>query len=60
MSKDVRQRITRSIAERGVNKTAERLGMGVEPVLRIHGGLPVRAGTEALAQSRIDRLDKAG
>lgn len=53
---DVQRAIHRAVKTHGVGKTSRVLGMSRNAVLALAAGAPVRAGTVALAEQRIERL----
>jgi hypothetical protein len=57
MSDELSERIRRSVDEHGASQTARTLGLSVEAVCRLAGGLPTQAGTRALAAANVGRLD---
>ena len=52
-SKEVQDAIRAMIFKRGAVKTAEDLGIGREAVLRLVGGIPVRAGTLSMVVQKL-------
>ena len=57
ISKEQREAVADALRNLGVGEVAKRLGLSNEAVLRIAGGFGSQAGTEALAASRIGRLE---
>jgi hypothetical protein len=47
------QLVTAEVARIGATRASKTLGIGVEAILRIVAGLPVRAGTLALLRERL-------
>jgi hypothetical protein len=56
MADPIQHAIAESVKNRGLRRTAELLEISQESTLRLHGGLPVRHGTAALARINIARL----
>jgi hypothetical protein len=54
---DLSSVIRRSIEKRGVTETARRLGLSVEPVVRLAGGIKVQRGTEAQVRERLHLIE---
>ena len=52
---NVRMAVLALVKKHGAVKAAGMLGIGREPVLRVAGGLPVRAGTIAQVKERLSK-----
>jgi hypothetical protein len=57
LSEASRKALMSAIEAHSVNPVARALGLGREAVARLAAGIPVRAGTVALAERNLPRLD---
>jgi hypothetical protein len=57
LSEANRRALMSAIEAHTVNPVARALGLGREAVARLAAGIPVRAGTVALAEQNLTRLD---
>jgi hypothetical protein len=57
LSEASRRALVRAIEAHNFTPVAKALGLGREAVARLAAGIPVRAGTVALAEQNLTRLD---